>query len=480
MINNYIYIYVPDSKKHPFKSRVIKAISILRAACLFILILFHASCTKFLDKKQDKRTTTISSIEELQYLLDNNGIINTYYSAIEIVQADEYFETPENLSYANTSTQIPDYIWNNLNTGTTKWGRPYQIVFQADFVLDELEKFERNNINKSNYDNLKGQALFFRAFAFYHIAQTFCRPYSATASSDLGIALRLTSDINVKSIRSTVQETYDRILADLKSAADLLPETNIAITRPNKCAAYAALARVCLSMRDYTNAGNYANSALERKSVLMDYNTLNAGSTTPIDRFNPENIFLCWMEESFSLVTPDNHNIDTNLYRSYSSDDLRKSIFFQLNGAKYYYFKGSYGAGAAGIGSAYYFYGLATDEMFLIRAEYYARAGNVSAAMADLNTLMIKRWKNNGSWNPFTATNATEALNQILAERKKELVFRGLRWSDLRRLNLEDANITLTRVVNGTTYALPPNDLRWVYLIPVEVIQFTGMEQNPR
>jgi len=94
---------------------------------------------------------------------------------------------------------------------------------------------------------------------------------------------------------------------------------------------------------------------------------------------------------------------------------------------------------------------------------------------------MIKRWNNNGSWAPFTAADATDALNKILVERRKELLFRGLRWSDIRRLNVEGANITLTRNIRGTLYTLPPNDIRSVMLISLgEILHSPDVQQNPR
>jgi hypothetical protein len=57
---------------------------------------------------------------------------------------------------------------------------------------------------------------------------------------------------------------------------------------------------------------------------------------------------------------------------------------------------------------------------------------------------------------------------------------RGLRWMDIKRLNKDGAKITLTRNVEGNTYTLPPNDLRYALPIPEEVISLTGMPQNIR
>jgi hypothetical protein len=99
--------------------------------------------------------------------------------------------------------------------------------------------------------------------------------------------------------------------------------------------------------------------------------------------------------------------------------------------------------------------------------------------MTDLNTLLRKRWKS-GTFADRTASSDADALNLILIERRKELVFRGLRWSDLRRLNLDGANITLTRKISGINYTLSPNDSRWVFLIPAQEINQSGIPQNPR
>ncbi len=57
---------------------------------------------------------------------------------------------------------------------------------------------------------------------------------------------------------------------------------------------------------------------------------------------------------------------------------------------------------------------------------------------------------------------------------------RGLRWADLKRLNRDGANITLTRTVNGQVFTLPPNDLRYAIAIPENVIEIGSIQQNPR
>jgi hypothetical protein len=79
---------------------------------------------------------------------------------------------------------------------------------------------------------------------------------------------------------------------------------------------------------------------------------------------------------------------------------------------------------------------------------------------------------------PLIAANKEAALATILLERRKELLMRGLRWIDIKRLNKEGHNIVQKRVVNNVVYTLPPNDSRYALPIPIDIIRATGMAQN--
>jgi len=299
-------------------------------------------------------------------------------------------------------------------------------------------------------------------------------PYDpSTSRTDPGICLRLSPDFNIGTNRATVQQCYDQILEDLQTALDLLPSTSSYKTQPSKWAANALFARIYLAMRNYSKAFSYADACLLQNGVLTDYNTLNLSSFNISNTLLDEDIFHTSLV-GYYLLGRTRAIIDSTLYNSYNQNDLRKTLFFfPTNGS--FRFRGSYDY------NNNKFSGLATDEIYLIRAECNARAGNVVAAMNDLNTLLIKRWSNNGSWVPFTATDADDALRKILIERRKELIFRGLRWTDLRRFNKEDAfKKTLTRIINGITYTLTPNNIKYAVPIPPTEVQLSGISQNPR
>ena len=155
--------------------------------------------------------------------------------------------------------------------------------------------------------------------------------------------------------------------------------------------------------------------------------------------------------------------MSAELISSYDVNDLRKVIYFRNRNNGIYTFKGNY------TGDSYLFIGTATDEMYLIRAECRARLNDVTGAMEDLNSLMKKRWNNTVPYVTFTALNDEEALTKVLIERKKELVTRGTRWTDLRRFNKDIRYaVTLKRNIDNIEYILPPNDERYVFPIPIQ------------
>lgn len=458
--------------------------NILKIILIGFCIAQIAGCKKFLDEKPEKRDVLPTTLNDLQTLLDNShSIINANSSAaIAELIADNYYVTTQDWQ-SRASSSVPaakseaaHYIWEgNAIPYSNGWNLPYERpIYYSNVVLDQLPTMKVNKNEEAKFNSIKGSALFHRAFNFWTLAQVFCKPYSEENKTSPGIVLRLTSNVSAKSERATVGETYEQVINDLMAAAALLPETTIFPTRPSRGAAHAMLARVYLSMRDYANAGTYANLALQSKNTLLDYNAISS----PIATFNPEVVYHNHSPAPI-LIGSTRAKIDSVLYRSYDVKDLRKNIFFRANtgaNANTYSFRGSYHGISSPSGV---FDGIAVDELYLIRAECNARSGKTTEAMADLNTLLEKRWESS-SWTPFTANSSQEALEIILRERRKELVFRGLRWSDIRRLNLENRNITLERIIAGTSYKLPPNDARSVLLIPWEEINRSGLQQNPR
>lgn len=446
---------------------------VLLYGLLFFIATAMVSCKKYLETKSVQTLATPSTLDDLQAMLDNPDL--THGAGGTFGGTDEYYVTYTDW-LSRGETQKKSYIWDSQLNYFDDWSILYKNVFYANNVLLNLENFSTPD-QKEKKNQIKGAALFLRSYAFYQLAQVYAPQYDpGVASKDLGIVLRLNADFNEKSVRSTVQENYNQIITDIESAISLLPN-NISVNkiRPGKAACYALLAKVYLQTGNYEKAKESAGFCLNLYNTLLDYNSLVPVTTTyPITFNNPEILFYSKTE------TPLNANsfrakADSNLYQSYVVNDLRKIVFYRPNADGSQAFRGNYSGEDFVL-----FNGLATDEVYLVRAEANARLGHTADALQDLNTLMQKRWVA-GMFVPFTASTSKEALDLVLEERRKELVNRGTRWSDLKRLNKETQNaVTLTRNLNGQVYSLAPNDLRYTYLIPREVINVTDLAQNPR
>ncbi|WP_342331912.1 RagB/SusD family nutrient uptake outer membrane protein [Pedobacter sp. FW305-3-2-15-E-R2A2] len=451
---------------------------------IIIAVLSLASCKKYLDLKPNASLYVASSLRDCQALLDDYSVMNLAYPVDGEASSDNYYLTDASWSSLPDVEAQETYIWAlQAQHRTSQWSAPYKAVFNSNLVLQLLEKISPSS--GSDYNAIKGAALFFRGYSFFNIASLFCKPFdAASAQQDPGIPIRQSTDVEVEDDRGTVQQTYNQIIQDLKTAFELLPETSPIKSRPTKTAALAALARVYLAMGDYKNAGEMADACLKKYNILLDFKLINSSAPFPFSRFNTEVIFSASMPPSSSL-TQNNAKILKSLYDSYDVNDIRKTAFFRANtgiNIGTFAFKGSYD------GSSNLFCGFATDEVYLIRAECYARDGKITEALKDLNDLLITRWKDqtiNGitttTYTKYVTSSADVALGFVLNERRKELIFRGIRWTDLRRLNRESQfSVILNRSVNGNSYTLPPNDLKYTLLIPRDVISNSSISQNPR
>lgn len=448
---------------------------------LLTSIIIISSCRKdWLDVKTRQDLAIPSTLKDFQALLDNAsgfsfGAMNSTSPGLGMIGGEEFYITDANYT-ARAQIEKNAYTWNKQfpYVSVLDWTKAYGSVVVCNIILEGLTKIQLPSSN-SEYNNVKGQALFNRARTFYELTQIWAPPYDATtANSDLGIPIRLEADLNVRTVRSSVKENYDKIINDLIEAVDLLPLKALYKTRASKLAAFALLARIYLSMGLYDKAGYYADLCLTNYNVLLDYNQLVASNAAPFSRMNNEVIFESQVLNY--LTTGSNARIDQNFKNLYSTDDIRSIAFFGVSGGLIT-FKGNYSGS-----STQRFNGLATDEVYLIRAEYFARANKVKEAMDDLNNLLKTRWKKvNGvtTYIDQIALNAEDALKKILIERRKQLIFRGIRWSDLRRLNREDRfRITLTRTVVGQSYTLGPDSYKYTFPIPDDIISMTGISQN--
>lgn len=438
--------------------------------------LFTVSCADgFLDLKPSKSQVVPQTADDLWAILNNTTKMNIYYPSIGEPATDNYFYDPTYWQGMSDLDMRNAYIWSKdifLEGQANDWSFMYVVVFNANIVLESLED-NKHRINTQQYNALKGTALFFRAYAFYHLAQYFMAAYDAEqAKTKFGIALRLDSDLNIKSKRSTMEDSYRQIIRDLIEAVGTLPFQTEVKTLPTAAAGLMMLSKTYMCMGDYQNA---LDNALKCEKLtdtkLVDFNSVSPDANTPFSRFNQEVIFHSLLLGSYDL-SPAALRIAPDLIDSYEDGDLRKDIYFRWEKDNRYSFKGSYD------GSSNLFGGLARDELYLIIAECYARKSDPENARKVLGELLDKRFK---IFTTYQMKNLDDEqlLSYILEHRRKELILRGTRWSDLKRLNKEPRFAkTLSREINGVKYVLEPNSVRYVFPIPLQVITLSGMQQN--
>lgn len=433
------------------------------------LLMSAWSCTDYLELKSTNNRAVPTTLDHLQALLNDATKMNRYATpSLGETWADDYFILPNVVQgYPDVVREL--YVWNLIDYKyPNDWGDANKPIYNANFCLEMLDKIERTEQNQRQFDRIKGESLFYRAYYFSQLAWLYAPTYDeTTASNDSGIVLKIDTDFNTKSVRSSVKDTYDKIIRDTEQAIDLLPALADVPTQPSKAAAYGLLARVYLSMRAYGAALECANKALSIKSDLMDYNKpsdgVNPAVAWPFTKYNKETIFYTEMSRSHGNIYA-TAPVNEDLYASYAINDLRKSCFFTKSG-NYFNFRGSYGVN-------FNFTGLATDELLLIKAECQARFGQYQEGMNTLNDLLVFRFDSKVPFVPLKAASKEEALSTVLLERRKELQRRGLRWVDIKRLNKEGYNISITRIVGDKEYVLSPEDKRFVVPVPDDLAPF--------
>lgn len=440
-----------------------------------IVVFLFSSCTKFLEEKSNITFAIPESFKDLRALMNNESQLNRSFPALIEAGSDDYYVKEAVLKGRREAEQLV-YTWKNHSerSDLSSWNKLYNTVLVANVTLEGLKRIKDGSETERKI--LRGEAMFARSLAFYYLSQLFCLPYDAARKKELlGIPLRTSSDFQDLFERANMEDTYEFIIKELLESIAYLPDAVQYKSRPSKPAAHALLARLYLIMGDYKEANENAGSALRFNNKLMDYSKLNAKLNFPIALDNEELIYYGVGFNGYLLVN-NRAFIPQNLYNSYDDRDLRKKIFFLKSSD--ITFKGNYDGK-----NSIYFAGFATDELYLIRAECEIRLGRIAEGLDFLNKLLILRFEK-GSYLPYKDLDETEALSLVLSERRKELIKRGIRWTDLRRLLNEKGRVSklMRKADNGidqSSYTLEPIGKNYTYPIPSGVTDIHAYKQNP-
>lgn len=411
----------------------------------------------------------------------NGGSV--YLSAPDVAGDNFYSGGSANLGAMNNMFRWDYAADDQVVTGA--WDASYLLIQQANLAMRGIDKFASSDPLKVN--RIEGQARALRAHAHLDLLRWWASDYDRNSTS-LGIPYVDKFDIEQRPARLSVKESYDKIEADLKTARNMLSNTDrpvqSATSTDGTARAYidvmvcnAILARMYLYANVLDSAIKYATLVINARP-LAPFNEFpgiwddsNTDEVIWSVKFQAGNAAL--IREIYQVPGDKASWLPVNsLLNLYEPNDIRGAVFFgNINGRTVltkYFAKSSAAGNPDGIVD---YKAYRTGEMYLIRAEAYARKGGMDAqALDDLNTLRSARGASTGA----ESGNALQIA--IQTERRKELVAEGHRFFDLKRT---------TRVVNRTQNCsnyctLASANRAWAFPIPQsEMLANPNMKQNP-
>ena len=140
---------------------------------------------------------------------------------------------------------IKDFIEDSSNgVPLNKWSRNYSVISNVNHLLEPIDNVEFDATAKNN---VKGQAYFLRAFAYFDLVQYF---------GSVPLHLKPVKTLEEASLPLTpAEQIYEQIIADAKLAADLLPDkNNQELGRATSGAAKMLLGNVYITLEKWQEA----------------------------------------------------------------------------------------------------------------------------------------------------------------------------------------------------------------------------------
>jgi len=449
---------------------------------MLLSVLLFVSCDKYLDVKP-KGKRLLETTADFDTWLNNvnsiaNGIPNELNQLNDNLDMPNIKNPPGTVSewvytwrrqYADESTS-PPVIWKDF----------YESIYYFNTVLQDID--EASGGTPQQKKSLKAEALLGRAFNYLYLVNLYGKSYHAgTAHEDLSVPFVTSNDLNTPTpARSSVQQIYDHIIADVTEALPNLPQDNSNNRfRGSVAAGYSVLARTYLYMGDYVNAAKNAQLALDNgPNEVLDYAAMPSAAGIKELITRPGTIYARLLKTTYTQLTP-----TLDFLKSFDIKDLRLAYYYtSLND---YSFNKRGEVYHMGIGVAYSNAfpncGTSVEEMRLILAECAARADDFPKAINELHLLRKARFRE-VDYQKFESTDKEEILQKVLTERSFEFAFNGMRWFDMRRLDAEGRMPEVNRYdgQGNVIASLPPHSNKYVLQIPIQVMYFNpDWPQNP-
>ncbi|MFN3758695.1 MAG: RagB/SusD family nutrient uptake outer membrane protein [Algoriphagus aquaeductus] len=465
---------------------------------LLVLLMTFTSCDDFLTIVPETQLSSATFFKtENDFVQAVNGAyapLRAYYNGpawlLGELHSDNTFymrnvlfgavENAENL--ADFSVPVSNGTTPNSNV-LGAWRGLYLIIARANQVLAPIDAV---NFNQDSKNNVKGQALFLRAFAYFHLVRYFGKvPLHLTpVPGREGAALPLSEEAAV----------FDQIIKDLTDAIPLLPQKSAQLPgRVTQGAARTLLGDVFIYRKRWADAEQVLAPVVSsgQYSLMSSYTMAFPKNTT--NKNNAESVFEIQFREGpdglqgtflyqhlpypltvaevrslFNTSNPQpldgqGNNIPTpDIIAAYEPGDLRKDasiMFITVSGRPgpnkttpiIKKFQDNHAQhNNHGVNWPVYRYA----EVLLLLAEAQNEQGKTGEALGLLNQV-----RSRAGLAASTAAGQTQVREAIFKERRVELAFENKRWFDIIRTDrIQEIIVPYGQriVANPLDYYFPP------------------------
>ena len=477
--------------------------------------MFFSSCSNMLDVDPAGGYVSDEQLQELIKKDPNKVLAPMMQSAISFLHSASYQGT-QDVGYSNWGLQLDmqgndmilsdltnwfkdEYTFNNLRRQTDRytaglWRIYYSMVYKANQILDLIPADAAGEALI-----YKAQALTYRALAYYNLMYFYQDNYMNGGKDKAGVPLYLS--VGGAKGRTPSTEVYSQIKTDLETAVGLFVaaqyDSQADATDFDQDVANLILARVCVTIGEYTAAANAANAVISAGYALMTEaqykNILDVASPETICGFdwsssndNGNKAFTAWISPSILDSKGSNAGryvcIDERLYNQIPDTDYRKKGFaaeeVEVTLGESTVKRPKYTAHKFDVANwetdEVYF---RLSEAYLLKAEAEARGENYTAAQQTLFDLVSKR----DSGYTKSTKKGDELLKEIFLQSRIELWGEGHEWFTNKRFNV---GVDRTNSANHVDKAVHPAGKFFTFQIPLSLEinsnpYITDADQNP-
>lgn len=375
------------------------------------------------------------------------------------------------------------------------WANRYGVINDINRVLAAAGGIVPTSAEQQQYDNILGQCYAFRALMHWEVLLYYGIDVTDPSAEGVPYVDFVSSDATPA--RNTTGEVLAGVQADLTAANSLLANVTPDISFATQDFVSFLRARIALETGNYQEAITLSNGLIAKYPLATPSQYFNmfredADVTEVIYRFDNvqgfnTNIAGIWIFTAGPSAEDSGFiEMSEGLEAVHDANDVRRVVNLapETDLATRELLIGKYppNADTQWIND---FKAMRISEIHLIKAEAHARRNELGPAATSVFNVRSARFLTTVS--TFNYQSQSEAIMDIIAERRLELAFEGHRYNDIKRVR-DITNMGIERdpldcganSSAGAPCLLPPNDERWIFPVPSEEINAnTNMTQAP-